>query len=62
MSQRLKDTHEGEDDMMKCAVGEEVSKPLGNGLVRGGLHPVLEHFFVLRKSCWWDSGYWKDLL
>jgi len=62
MSQRLKDTHEGEDYMVKCAVGEEVPKPLGSGLVRGGLHPVLGHCIVLRKSCWWNSGYWKDLL
>ena len=43
-------------------MGEEMPKPFGNGLVRGGLYQVLGHSFALRNTCWWSSGYCKDLL
>jgi len=54
--------HEGEDDVVKGAVGEEMPKPFGKGLVRGGLHCVLVQCFIIRKTCWWSGGCGKDLL
>ena len=54
--------HEREDDVVKGAVGEEMPKPFGKGLFRGGSHCVLVQCFVIRKTCWWSGRCGKDLL